>query len=160
MAFQILILVTAMLAMDKRLYDAADIDGVSKTKQFTKITLPQLGKVVNYLILLGLITSLKSFTMALYDNEKDIALLYAPTMLLYIYNFSATSHFDIAGAASVLMIIFVILFQLIIVKTLDLISFSSKKVKKHKMEKDARKRTEDNLVYEMTRELRLGDLNE
>ncbi len=160
MAFQILILVTAMLSIDKRLYDAADIDGISKTQQFKKITLPQLGKVINYLILLGLITSLKSFTMALYDNEKDIALKYAPTMLLYIYNFSATSHFDIAGAASVLMIIFVILFQLIITKTLQLIGYTNRAIKKSKVNKEQEKRLKDELVYELTKEIEVGDLNE
>lgn len=119
MAFQVLILVTAMLAVDKRLYDAADIDGISKTKQLTNITLPQISKTINYLILVGLITCLKFFSMALFHNDPEEAMTYGPTMLLYIF-----SHVDgepeLASAAAMMMIVLVILFQVVITYSIKL----------------------------------------
>lgn len=159
MAFQILILVTAMLAMDKRLYDAADIDGVSKSRQFFKLTLPQMKTVVNYLILIGLINSLKTFTMALYDNNKDTAIQFAPTMLLYIYRYTTSAGYvDMAGAASVLMIVFIILFQIFVTQGLRLIGvlynkstnmINNKKIKKY----------QDNIFIEnLTNEVQLRGL--
>ncbi len=122
MAFQILILVTAMLAVDKRLYDAADIDGISKTKQLFNITIPQISKTINYLILVGLITCLKFFPMALFGNNSDIAMDYGPTMLMYIYTKAKSGgSMGQAAAASILMIIFITIFQLLVTFTLKLI---------------------------------------
>ncbi len=151
MAFQILILVTAMLAIDKRLYDAADIDGISKTKQFFNITFPQLKSVINYLILIGLINSLKTFTMAIYQNDAGAALDYAPTMLLYIYYYSKEmpKFKELAGAASILMIIFVISFQLLIVYTIKLIGFASKIISNFINESKIRKFEENSIVHNL-----------
>lgn len=111
MAFQILILVTAMLAVDKRLYDAADIDGISKARQLRHITMPQISKTINYLILIGLITCLKTFSLGLFQNDIQTAMMYGPTMLLYIYQKVQAGAYDLAGAASIMMIVIVLIMQ-------------------------------------------------
>ncbi len=133
MAFQILILVTAMLAVDKRLYDAADIDGISKARQLKNITLPQISKTINYLILIGLITCLKTFSLGLFQNNIETAMTYGPTMLLYIYDAVNAGAFDKAGAASILMILFILIMQYGLTFIFKLISgvSSNKKIKRN-----------------------------
>jgi multiple sugar transport system permease protein len=41
-----MILTTAMLSVDKTLYDSASVDGASNTKQFFKITLPAIERTI------------------------------------------------------------------------------------------------------------------
>lgn len=139
MAFQILILVTAMLAVDKRLYQVADIDGIPKHKQLSKITLPQISKTINYLILIGLITCLKTFSLGLFQNNITTAMKYGPTMLLYIYDSVSSGAYDKAGAASIMMIVFIVILQYGLTYAFSFISGTrksiSKKLKDKKIEK-------------------------
>lgn len=61
LAFNILILFTALSSVDDNLDKAALVDGTSSFKTFYKIKLPQIYPVLAYLIIIGLIHSLKVY---------------------------------------------------------------------------------------------------
>lgn len=116
LAFKVLILTSAMLTIDKRLYDAAALDGASKKDMFFNITVPGLNATIWYLITIGLIGSLKVFPLALFNNSYDKAMDYFPTMLTYVYSAVKGSEFGRAGAASISLIFVIIGFNWMIRK--------------------------------------------
>ncbi len=134
LAFQILILTTAMLSIDKRLYDAAAIDGASSRKVFFSITLPSIERTVWYLFTIGLIGALKVYPLALFSNDIDNAMSYGPTLLIYIYSALAngTPDYGKAGAASISLIVIVVLFNWAVRKFVKTIQKISNKVKENK----------------------------
>ncbi len=135
MAFQILILTTAMLSVDRRLYDAAAIDGINGRKQFFNITLPSIRRTITYLIVIGLINCTKVFPLALFQNDELIELQYGPTMLVYIYAKVQSGAKDLAGAASVSLIVLLIAFNVIINQLINLTAYLVKKTKEIRSDK-------------------------
>ncbi len=119
LAFKVLILTSAMLSIDKRLYDAASIDGASKKDIFFNITLPSLETTIWYLVTIGLITSLKVFPLALFENDASVAMNNMPTMMGYVYECVKNVDYGKAGAASVSLIFVVIIFNYIIKKMIS-----------------------------------------
>ncbi len=59
--FYMVILRAALVGVPKSLYEAADIDGASKTQQFFKITLPTIKPTLVTSSILSIVGSLKSF---------------------------------------------------------------------------------------------------
>ncbi|MDD7893681.1 sugar ABC transporter permease [Metamycoplasma hyosynoviae] len=106
LAFQILILTTAMLSVDQQLYKSAAIDGASKRRQFFTITLPSIKRTISFLITIGLINGIKVFPLALYSNSADDALSNgASTLMLLVYYYTSNSIYGVAGAASVILFV-------------------------------------------------------
>ncbi|MGZ9431644.1 carbohydrate ABC transporter permease [Mycoplasma sp. CB776] len=104
LAFQILIITTAMLGVDRTLYKAAAIDGASKTKQFFKITLPSITKTLNFLITIGIIGGIKVFPIAIFNNDLNAAKTNGgSTIILFIYDMVKQGHYDLAGAATIIL---------------------------------------------------------
>ncbi|UWD34179.1 carbohydrate ABC transporter permease [Mesomycoplasma molare] len=106
LAFQILIITTAMLAVDKTLYKAASIDGASKVKQFFRITLPSITKTLNFLITIGIIGGIKVFPIAIFNNDLNAANTNGgSTIILYIYGAVKQGNYSLAGAATIILFI-------------------------------------------------------
>lgn len=106
LAFQILILTTAMLSVNQDLYKSASIDGASSTKQFFKITLPSIKGTLSFLFTIGIIGGIKVFPLALYNNRPDDAILNnGGSIILYIFYMTKTSEYGRAGAASIILFI-------------------------------------------------------
>ncbi len=134
LAFQILILTTAMLSIDKRLYDAASLDGASNRKIFFSITLPSIERTLWYLFTIGLIGALKVYPLALFNNDIDNALNYGPTLLIYVYSAltNGTPDYGKAGAASISLIVIVVLFNYLVRKFVEIIQKISSRIKENK----------------------------
>lgn len=106
LAFQILILTTAMLSVDQQLYKAAAIDGASKGKQFFSVTLPSIRKTVSFLVTMGLINGIKVFPLALFNNDPNAAALNGgSSLMLMVYKFVNEGNFALAGAASITLFV-------------------------------------------------------
>ncbi len=106
LAFQILILTTAMLSVNQDLYKSASIDGASPTKQFFTITLPTISKTITFLFTMGIIGGIKTFPLALFNNSSDNAMQYnGQSLMLYIFHFTKGSDFGRAGASSVVLFV-------------------------------------------------------
>lgn len=108
LAFQVLILTTAMLSVNPDLYKSSAIDGASGRTQFFKITLPSIRKTISFLFTIGIINGIKVFPLALYNNDASTAIVEnGSTLLIYIFQAVrfADQGFGRAMAASVFLFI-------------------------------------------------------
>ncbi|AWX69756.1 sugar ABC transporter permease [[Mycoplasma] anseris] len=105
LAFQVLILTTAMLSVNPQLYKSASIDGSYKFKQFFRITLPSIKRTLSFLITMGIIGGIKVFPLALFNNSSSEAFSNGGgSLMLYVYHYTKTVvNFSKAGVASIML---------------------------------------------------------
>ena len=86
MPFKILILTSALASVSDQYYSAAKIDGTSKWRIFTKITLPMISPTLFYLVVTGFIGAFKAYSdaVALFGTELNAAEM--NTIVGYIYD--------------------------------------------------------------------------
>ncbi|MBN4089279.1 sugar ABC transporter permease [Mycoplasma enhydrae] len=106
LAFQVLILTTAMLSVNPTLYKSSAIDGASPLKQFFKITLPSIRRTISFLFTIGIINGIKVFPLALYNNDANTAIAQeGGSLLIYIFNNVKAGQTERSMAASVFLFI-------------------------------------------------------
>ncbi|MCL6459005.1 MAG: sugar ABC transporter permease [Gorillibacterium sp.] len=98
------------------LYEAAQVDGASKTRQFFKITFPMLSPVIFFNLIMGIINSFQAFTPGYVIGDGrggpvNSTMFY--TLYLYLKGFS---FFDMGYAAALawIMLIIIALFTSIV----------------------------------------------
>lgn len=110
--FTIIIVLSGMQGIDKKLSIAARVDGASSKRIFFRITLPLLMPTVGLVFVINIINTFKVFAelFPLFDGEPGVAYtLY--TVVYYIYDmFYSKWHFDRACAAAILMLIILVIF--------------------------------------------------
>jgi len=84
--FKILILTSALASVNDIYYNAAKVDGTSKLRIFTKITLPMISPTLFYLIITGFIGAFKAYSdaVALFGTNLNTAEM--NTIVGYIYD--------------------------------------------------------------------------
>ncbi|PZV99889.1 carbohydrate ABC transporter permease [Metamycoplasma auris] len=124
LAFQVLILTTAMLSVNPDLYKSSAIDGASTSKQFFMITLPSIQRTLSFLFTIGIINGIKVFPLALYNNNATDAIAENGSSLL-IYIFQAvrfsSGDFGRAMASSVFLFVLGVTLSFTLRKTVSLI---------------------------------------
>jgi len=124
--FKILVLLGGLQSVNKQYYDAAKVDGTSKARTFTRITVPLLSPMIAYVVITGFIGGFKEYTsivgifgesMGPADDAKRLN-----TMVGFIYDSLSSNSQGRASAAAL------ILFALILVVTLLQLWVSKKKV--------------------------------
>lgn len=124
--FKILILLGGLQSVNKQYYDAAKVDGTSRSRTFWRITVPLLSPMIAYVVITGFIGGFKEYssivgvfgdTMGPPAAENRLN-----TMVGFIYN---AIEDDVQGKASAAALI---LFGIILVVTLINLSVSKKKV--------------------------------
>ena len=60
--FKILVLLGGLQSINKQYYDAAKVDGTSRTRVFTRITVPLLSPMIAYVIITGFIGGFKEYS--------------------------------------------------------------------------------------------------
>lgn len=135
LAFQILILTTAMLSIDRRMYDSAAIDGASGKSTFFSIALPAVSNTIWYLFTIGLIGALKVYPIALFETSTN-AMQYGPTLLMYVYDALAGAHPDYAkaGASSISLIFVVLTFNFLVKRLVNGAQVTYSKMKQNSIE--------------------------
>lgn len=75
MPFKILILTSALASVNQDYYKAARVDGTSKLRTFTRITLPMISPMVFYLVITGFIGAFKAYSdaVALFGTDLNAA---------------------------------------------------------------------------------------
>ena len=105
MPFKILVLTGALASVKQSLYDAAKIDGTSKTRVFTRITLPMISPSMFYLIITGFIGAFKAYSdaVALFGTQLNSAEM--NTLVGYIYDmlYSGGGYPSYASAAAIIL---------------------------------------------------------
>ncbi len=86
MPFKILILTSALASVNRDYYSAAKVDGTSKLRIFTKITLPMISPMLFYLVITGFIGAFKAYSdaVALFGTELNAAEM--NTIVGYVYD--------------------------------------------------------------------------
>lgn len=84
--FKILILTSALASVNKDYYNVARIDGTSKLRMFTRITLPMISPSLFYLIITGFIGAFKAYSdvVALFGTDLNAAGM--NTIVGYVYD--------------------------------------------------------------------------
>jgi len=124
--FKILVLLGGLQSINKQYYDAAKVDGTSKRRIFTRITVPLLSPMLAYVIITGFIGGFKEYTsiVGIFGEKmgppNDAGRL--NTMVGFIYDALATNSQGRASAAAL------ILFGIILVVTLINLRVSKKRV--------------------------------
>ena len=122
--FKILILLGGLQSVNKQYYDAAKVDGTSKVRTFTRITVPLLSPMIAYVVITGFIGGFKEYTSIVGvfgESMGPVGEAYRlNTMVGYIYKYIAQNQGRASAAA-------LILFGIIFVVTMINLKVSSKK---------------------------------
>ena len=86
MPFKILILTSALASVNPDYYKAAKIDGTSRWRTFTKITLPMISPMLFYLIITGFIGAFKAYSDAVALFGTDLNAAGMNTIVGYVYD--------------------------------------------------------------------------
>ena len=86
MPFKILILTSALASVRQDYYNAARVDGTSKARMFTRITLPMISPMLFYLVITGFIGAFKAYSdaVALFGTDLNVAGM--NTIVGYVYD--------------------------------------------------------------------------
>ena len=86
MPFKILVLTSALASVDQNYYNAAKIDGTSRGRIFTKITVPMISPSLFYLIITGFIGAFKAYSDAVALFGTDLNAAEMNTIVGYVYD--------------------------------------------------------------------------
>ena len=123
--FKILILLGGLQSVNKQYYEAAKVDGTSRVRVFTRITVPLLSPMIAYVVINGFIGGFKEYSsiVGIFGEKmgpaSDAGRL--NTMVGYIYDELPRSRQGLASAAAL------ILFGIILIVTLINLYVSKKK---------------------------------
>ena len=122
--FKILILLGGLQSINKQYYDAAKVDGTSRRRVFTRITVPLLSPMLAYVVITGFIGGFKEYSSIVGIFGDDMGPTGDPrrlnTMVGFIYDALANKQGRASAAA-------LILFGIIFVVTLINLYVSKKK---------------------------------
>ena len=116
MPFKILILTSALASVNQDYYNAAKIDGTSKLRTFTRITLPMISPMIFYLVITGFIGAFKAYSDAVAIFGTDLNAAGMNTIVGYIYDMlygNSGGYPSYASAAA--LILFVIVFTITVI---------------------------------------------
>ncbi len=111
MPFKILILTSALASVNQNYYDAALVDGTSKWRMFTRITLPMISPTLFYLIITGFIGAFKAYSDAVALFGTDLNAAKMNTIVGYVYDmlYGNSGGFpSYASAAAIILFIIVL----------------------------------------------------
>ena len=111
MPFKILVLTSALASVNQDYYRAARVDGTSRLRTFTRITLPMISPTVFYLVITGFIGAFKAYSdvVALFGTDLNAAGM--NTIVGYIYDMlygSSGGYPSYASAAAIVLFVIVL----------------------------------------------------
>jgi len=111
--FKILILLGGLQSVNKQYYDAAKVDGTSKVRTFTRITVPLLSPMIAYVVITGFIGGFKEYSSIVGIFGESMGPVGNPysldTMVGFIYRAIGNQEGTASAAALILFaIIFVV----------------------------------------------------
>ena len=107
--FKILILFSALQSINKQYYDAAKVDGASKTTVLFKITTPLISPMLSYLLITGIMGGMKQYSAIVGVFGADMADGTMGTMVGYIYNYLQRGDMGYAYAGSLILFVIIMI---------------------------------------------------
>lgn len=124
--FKILVLLGGLQGINKQYYDAAKVDGTSRSRIFMRITVPLLSPMIAYVVITGFMGGFKEYSSIVGIFGEDMGPANDPgrlnTMVGFIYDSLPADQQGVASAAAL------ILFGIILIITLINLQVSKKKV--------------------------------
>lgn len=111
MPFKILILTSALASVKQDYYNAARVDGTSRWRTFTKITVPMISPILFYLVITGFIGAFKAYSDAVALFGADLNAAEMNTIVGYIYDmlYGASGGYpSYASAAAIILFVIVL----------------------------------------------------
>lgn len=109
--FKILILTSALASVDQNLYKAAKVDGTSRMRIFTKITLPMISPMIFYLVITGFIGAFKAYSDSVALFGTDLNATGMNTIVGYVYDMlygEGGGYPSYASAAAIILFVIVL----------------------------------------------------
>ncbi len=111
MPFKILILTSALASVKQDYYNAAKVDGTSRVRIFTRITLPMISPMIFYLVITGFIGAFKAYSdaVALFGTNLNAAGM--NTIVGYIYDmlYGDSGGYPSYASAAAIILFFIVL---------------------------------------------------
>ena len=115
--FKILILLGGLQSINKQYYDAARVDGTSRRRVFTRITVPLLSPMLAYVIITGFIGGFKEYSSIVGIFGEKMGPVGAPyrlnTMVGYIYEELPDMNYGVASAAALVLFVIILIVTMI-----------------------------------------------
>lgn len=109
--FKILILTSALAGVREDYYRAARVDGTSRARIFTRITLPMISPTVFYLVITGFIGAFKCYSDAVALFGTDLNAAGMNTIVGYVYDMlygDSGGYPSYASAAAIILFVIVL----------------------------------------------------
>lgn len=124
--FKILILLGGLQSVNKQYYEAAKVDGTSRSRVFMRITVPLLSPMIAYVVITGFMGGFKEYSSIVGIFGENMGPANEPgrlnTIVGFIYDSLPADQQGVASAAAL------ILFGIILIITLINLQVSKKKV--------------------------------
>ena len=124
--FKILVLLGGLQSVNKQYYEAARVDGTSRSRVFTRITVPLLSPMIAYVVITGFIGGFKEYSSIVGIFGETMGPVHDAgrlnTMVGFIYDALGTNQHGTASAAAL------ILFGIILIVTMINTQVSKKRV--------------------------------
>ena len=104
--FKILILTSALASVNRDYYNAARVDGTSRWRIFTRITLPMISPTLFYLVITGFIGAFKAYSDAVALFGTDLNASEMNTIVGYVYDMlygNSGGYPSYASAAAIIL---------------------------------------------------------
>lgn len=111
MPFKVLILTSALASVNQNYYNAARVDGASKSRIFFRITLPMISPMLFYLVITGFIGAFKAYSDAVALFGTDLNAAGMNTIVGYVYDMlygNSGGYPSFASAAAILLFLIVL----------------------------------------------------
>lgn len=109
--FKILVLTSALASVNPDYYKAARVDGTSRIRTFTKITLPMISPMIFYLVITGFIGAFKAYSdvVALFGTNLNAAGM--NTIVGYVYDmlYGASGGYPSYASAAAIILFAIVL---------------------------------------------------
>lgn len=101
-----ILLMAAIMGIDKALFEAAAIDGAKSWKIFTNITIPTIKPILIYVIITSMIGGIQMFDIPqILTNGKGTPDRNSMTIIMFLNNHLFSKNYGLAGALSVILFI-------------------------------------------------------
>ena len=99
-----ILLMAAVMGVDTSLYEAADVDGASSTRQFFQITLPLIRPILIYVLVTSMIGGIQMFDVPqILTNGKGTPDRASMSLVMFLNNHLFNKNYGMGGAVSVLL---------------------------------------------------------
>ncbi len=109
--FKILILTSALASVNPDYYKAARVDGTSRFRTFTRITLPMISPMIVYLVITGFIGAFKAYSDAVALFGTDLNAAGMNTFVGYVYDmlYGASGGYPSYASAAAIILFAIVL---------------------------------------------------